>query len=325
MPVGENLQRVADLIALFRTDPVRLQQPQPAILIRRRGLPRGHAALAHAEAQQQRHGREANHRHPRERLQRPHRIAARRHTRPAADRTPPPMSPVASSRTPLNCTQRRYWRRAGRCAPSVRPNSLLVVPAGFTVVTVVGRTSPSSCGVSPPLLLRRSRQAVQHRPEWSRPSRVQQIVESRGRSAARPTRAARSGQCPCGWSARLPAAYSASMPLARIRKRTPRRTESSTRASHSAATSAGGCTGSDLIQRHRAGQQRREIGDHAVAAGDMQRDFAARIGRHRKRARGRPAGQPRPATRRPHPPDSGSCGNPVPSSCTGLSQAVPVR
>ena len=53
-------------------------------------------------------------------------------------------SPVAGSRSPLNCTQRRYCRRAGRCAPSVRPNSLLVVPAGLIVVTVTGRTKPSS-------------------------------------------------------------------------------------------------------------------------------------------------------------------------------------
>ena len=40
----------------------------------------------------------------------------------------------------------------------------------------------------------------------------------------------------------------------------------------------GGQTRHDIFRRQRAGQQRGEIGDHAVAASGMQHDFAARVG-----------------------------------------------
>ena len=52
--VGEDLQCVAHLVALFGADPVLLQEPQPTVLVPGRCLSGGHAAITQTEAEQQR-------------------------------------------------------------------------------------------------------------------------------------------------------------------------------------------------------------------------------------------------------------------------------
>ena len=155
--------------------------------------------------------------------QRPQRVAARLHTPRAADRS---RAPVPARRVALALElhpaqilpPRRQMRALGQAEQ-------LAGGAGGLDRRDRDRTREAQfVGIGVGLVLRRVRQPRAASPRTAPSAPRPAGRRSRGRSASRPIRAARSGRCPCGWCARPPRAYSASMRLARIRKRTPSRT-----------------------------------------------------------------------------------------------------